>query len=297
MIKLAIQRFSWIGALLFAGLATAGDSIVVVVMDPLSAPLSCDCVRGYAQRKYETLAEYLESSLNRPVELHWFESLAEAAQEIESPIDVVIGKDSVVRADLDSLSLKYEPTAALSGKDGSVTQQGFIVVRRDDPAQAVKDLEGYQLLFGNTDAEEKSSAVEEYLTKEGVQIDAARKRFGACSEAASELVKMSAGRKVAAVISSYAEPLLGGCGVVKKGQLRVVAKTHPVPFISLFIRSDLDSPIKTELQKTLLLAGTNPKLLTDLETLAGFLPYVKTDRTQSAENTASKKKLATSANN
>jgi ABC-type phosphate/phosphonate transport system substrate-binding protein len=291
MIAVALRRFSWMCALLFSGLATAGDSIVVVVMDPLSAPLSCDCVRGYAQRKYETLAEHLEVSLNRPIDLHWFESMAEATQEIEGPIDIVIGKDSVIRADLNSLTLAFEPIATLSGKDGSVTQQGFIVVRSDDPAQTVKDLEGYQLLFGTTDAEEKSSAIENYLNKEGVKIDASRERFGACSEAASALVKMPADRKVAAVISSYAEPLLGGCGVVKKGQLRVVAKTHPVPFISLFVRSDLDSPTKLQLQKTLLLAGTNPKVLTDLETLAGFLPYVERDGTN--PKSALKKKSLT----
>ena len=29
----------------------ASDPLVVVVMDPLSKPLSCDCVRGYAQRE------------------------------------------------------------------------------------------------------------------------------------------------------------------------------------------------------------------------------------------------------
>ncbi len=32
--------------------AAEDRTLHVVVMDPLSAPLSCDCVKGYAQRKY-----------------------------------------------------------------------------------------------------------------------------------------------------------------------------------------------------------------------------------------------------
>lgn len=31
----------------------AADGLSLVVMDPLAAPLSCPCVEGYAQRKYE----------------------------------------------------------------------------------------------------------------------------------------------------------------------------------------------------------------------------------------------------
>jgi hypothetical protein len=37
-----------------------GD-LTIVVMDPLALPLSCPCVKGYAQRKYETLAEYQQA--------------------------------------------------------------------------------------------------------------------------------------------------------------------------------------------------------------------------------------------
>src|SRR5688500_162229 len=40
--------------------AGSGDAISMVVMDPLALPLSCPCVAGYAQRKYEVLGEYLE---------------------------------------------------------------------------------------------------------------------------------------------------------------------------------------------------------------------------------------------
>jgi len=42
-----------LGAAAVAGearFAPAGDGLTVVVMDPLALPLSCPCVKGYAQR-------------------------------------------------------------------------------------------------------------------------------------------------------------------------------------------------------------------------------------------------------
>ena len=259
-------------AFLFA-VPVVAEPFVMVVMDPLSGPLSCDCVRGYAQRKYEVLGEHLERSIGRDVEVHWFESLVEAAEEIKQPIDLVIGKDSVVRADAETMKQSFEARASLTGKDGSVTQRGLIVVRAEDNAKKIGDLKDYRVLFGPTDAAEKSSAIEACLKSNGVVIDSSRKRFGACSEAVSALVRMPTGEPYAAVISSYAEPLLGGCGVVKKGAVRVVGESGPVPFITAFVHSDLPDATKDDITRALLLAGTNPNVLTQMETLAGFVPY------------------------
>ena len=46
----------------FSHHATANErqSLTIVVMDPLSKPLSCPCVEGYAQREYKALAAFLE---------------------------------------------------------------------------------------------------------------------------------------------------------------------------------------------------------------------------------------------
>src|SRR5690606_18127815 len=49
--------------------ADAASPLVVVVMDPLALPLSCPCVKGYAQRDYQKLAEALEAQLGRSVSL------------------------------------------------------------------------------------------------------------------------------------------------------------------------------------------------------------------------------------
>ena len=55
-----------------------GGPISMVVMDPLALPLSCPCVAGYAQRKYEVLGEYLSKQLGRPVEVTFAESVKNA---------------------------------------------------------------------------------------------------------------------------------------------------------------------------------------------------------------------------
>src|SRR5918912_492930 len=93
-----------LGAPAFAEGAKSSNSgqkpLSMVVMDPLAEPLSCPCVAGYAQRKYEKLAEYLESRIGRPVHVTFAESFEKAlAKKDCEVIDLAIGKHSVVRAD------------------------------------------------------------------------------------------------------------------------------------------------------------------------------------------------------
>ena len=57
---------------LFLALAlgqAAEKPVQVVVMDPLALPLSCSCVEGVGQRRYDPLADHLTKVLGRPVEL------------------------------------------------------------------------------------------------------------------------------------------------------------------------------------------------------------------------------------
>src|SRR5712672_2456738 len=85
----------------FATVAIAADPapLTVVVMDPLAAPLSCPCVAGYAQRDYEKLGKFLEGKLGRPVQVAFAETLTGALEKkTQGKADLVIGKDSVVRA-------------------------------------------------------------------------------------------------------------------------------------------------------------------------------------------------------
>src|SRR6266496_3933906 len=71
------------------------DAIVMVVMDPLALPLSCPCVKGYAQRDYDKLGAKLQKELGHPVRVIYNESLTTALKgDAHGRADLVIGKHS-----------------------------------------------------------------------------------------------------------------------------------------------------------------------------------------------------------
>lgn len=249
------------------------EPLALVVMDPLAAPLSCPCVKGYAQRKYEVLGAHLESSLDRKVEVVHAQSLAEALRKTQGRADIVIGKRSVVQSDLADAKINATPMYRLTDQQGKTTQHGLIVVNADDPAQRVDDLKGYTIIFGPSEAEEKSAAVLALLDKANVQIEDSNQKVNqACSDGACEVIDLGPDSKTAAVISSYAKPLLEGCGTIKKGALRVVARTAPVPFVTLFVNESLSDSQAKILYEAVQAVSVKPDVLDALESLIGFVP-------------------------
>lgn len=267
--------WGWAAVLLSAGWAVSAASgaepLRMVVMDPLAAPLSCPCVEGYAQRKYERLAEHLEQRLERPVELVFAESLAKALKETKGRADLIVGKDSVVRSDARKAKLDVVRVARLTDKTGGVSQHGLIVVAAADKAQKPADLAGYKIYFGPEDSDEKHRAALELLESAGVARPAALEVSDACSDGAGKVVDGKAQGRLAAVISSYAAPLLEGCGTIKKGDLRVVGKTKPVPFIAAFVSKTLPADERGRLAEALLGIGADVELCSALESLVGFV--------------------------
>jgi hypothetical protein len=133
----------------FAAEAAQPAPLVMVVMDPLAAPLACPCVKGYAQRDYEKLARHLERAVNRKVKLVFDESLETAVKnEAAQRADIVIGKKSVVEYDARVIKLPLESVAALTDLQGVTTQSGLLVVQSGAPAQSVSELAGFRILFG-----------------------------------------------------------------------------------------------------------------------------------------------------
>ena len=104
-------------------------------MDPMAKQLACDCVAGYAQRDYRLLAEYLESQLERPIDLAFAEALADPQVAGSETVDFVFGKFSVVTFDANKVGLSLRAIAMLSDQDGSIMQTGLFVVRHQDMAQ------------------------------------------------------------------------------------------------------------------------------------------------------------------
>jgi ABC-type phosphate/phosphonate transport system substrate-binding protein len=272
-----------------AGESSEANALTLVVMDPMAAPLACDCVKGYAQREYESLGAFLNKQLGRKVNVVWAESLEAALEKSEGKADLIIGKHSVVLADAAEAKLDVTPLAQLTDLKDQVTQTGLIVVRKDDAARSVDDLKGYRILFGPADCDEKSAAPVELLRKHGIQLPDELETSPSCSNAAVALMEMSATTKASAVISSYAEPLLEGCGKVKKGDLRVIGESNPVPFITLFARASLSATELSKLSNALDEAGLDAQLLIDLETASGFVPWKEAVATSSVVDDAKKK--------
>lgn len=246
--------------------------LTIVVMDPLAAPLSCPCVEGYAQRDYTKLAAFLESRVDRPVKVVFSESLTTALKnKTDGKADLVIGKASVVKFDAVANKRSLKPIAQLSGKDGVTTQTGLIVVPSADPAKAVSDLKSYRVIFGPVESDEKHAAALALLKKHDVEAPKKIETCGGCDEGCHKILEAGKDSRGAAVISSYARPLLEGCGQVKKGDLRVIGETSPVPFIVAFADERLDSGLKKSLEESLLAVANDAKLCLQLETLLGFV--------------------------
>lgn len=251
----------------------AGAPFVLAVMDPLAAPLSCPCVEGYAQRDYRVLGSWLQKRLGREVRVGFGESLKTALEDIgANGADLVIGKDSVVRAD--GAAVGVTPIAQLTGRRGKTTQTGLLVVAAGDPAQAAADLKGYEFYFGPKECDEKHNAAVTLLKSAGITPEVSHVS-AACSDGAATIVQRFADdpeTRAVAVISSYAAPLLEGCGTINEGDLRVVGETEPVPFVTAFVTDRLDGDQRETVATALLDIVADPAVMQSLETLRGFTP-------------------------
>lgn len=254
--------------------AASAAPFSLVVMDPLAAPLSCPCVEGYAQRKYEVLAKHLEETLGQPVQVTFAESLEKAlAKDSCDHADLVIGKDSVVRAEAGVVGGRVTAVARLTDQQGAATQTGLFVVRSADSAKTLADLSGYRILYGPPECEEKFGAPRALLTESGITVTPAEQAetTSACSDGACKIIEWGESQQAAAVISSYAAPLLEGCGTIDKGDLRVVAESAPVPFITAFVTDRVPKDVAVMLRSALLDAAAYPELLMALESMQGFV--------------------------
>lgn len=241
----------------------------VVVMDPLALPLSCDCVPGYGQRRYDRLATFLEARLGRNVQLAFTESLAEVLRLNPGKVHVIIGKRCLVSADAAEARLPVRPIALLTDRTGRTTLTGLFVVRAGDAAKTVADLAGRDVLLGPAEDREKHAAALAALGAAGIKPAQPPRISPADSTAAIDVVE---GKADAAVVSSHAPPLLEGCGVIDPGSLRVVGKTRPVPFITVFATADVSPADERGLMESLLAVRDDAGLLEALESSGGFVP-------------------------
>jgi len=252
--------------------SVAGEPIRIVVMDPLARPLSCDCVKGYAQRDYDRLGRFLGDRLSRPVKVVYGEDLGGTVRrETGGKVDLVIGKQSLVKFDAAECNLTVRPLAMLTGQDGKTTVDGLFVVPANDTAQAITDLHGYRILFGEAASAEKHAAAVAALRAAGVAVPEQLETRGGCSEAAIDAIESETRPGTAAVVSSYAMALLEGCGTIEKGELRVIGRTEPVPFVTVFATDSVDADLQVKIFDALRAVGKDPALLVAIESKDGFV--------------------------
>jgi len=237
------------------------DDLSMLVLDPLAAKNACACVAGLAERDYAALAGYLGEALERTV-------CPEFGTVLTGNPTIVIGKQTEVEYAAKAAGLTFTRIAMLTDRTGTTNLHGLFVVRTKDTAKTLADLKGKRILFGPEGADEKRATAFAALKGAGVPLPAKIKTSDSCNQAAAEVAESKAD---AAVVSSYAMPLLEGCGTIGKGELRVIGRTADVPFIALYVTSQFPADLLPVLEKALVQCVRDPVLCERLESAKGFV--------------------------
>ena len=242
--------------------------VQVVVMDPLALPLSCSCVEGVGQRRYDQLADHLGQALGRPFKLIFEESLDLALRRMKAKPDFIIGKDAMVRFDAGRLKLQVSPLADLTDRTKFTTQRGAFIVRTNDSAKRLADLSGRAVMLGPVEEAETNQAARAALQQARLAKPAKLDVAGAVDSGALALTD---GEVAAAVVPEYLPPLLVGCEKVEAGSVRVLAKTKPVPGVRLFRTDTADDALAKRVLAEVTGLANRKELLVALESAKGFV--------------------------
>ncbi len=252
----------FVGLFLFTVLVTArvpaAEQMEMLVLDPLAAKNACACVAGYAQRDYDALAVRLGETLKVSVSVKFGAVLA------GNP-SIVIGKKTEIEHTARLAGRKLTLIGMLTDSQGSTNLHGLFVVRAADPSRTLADLKGKRVLFGPEGSDEKRAAAMAALRAAGIPLPDPIEARDTCSQAAADVAE---GRADAAVISSYAMPLLEGCGTIGKGELKIIGRTADVPFVALYVA---DGVREEALKKALETVAADEQLLQKLESARGFI--------------------------
>ena len=246
----------------------AAKPVHVVVMDPLALPLSCSCVDGVGQRRYDRLTDYLGKVLGQPFKLTFEESLDLALRRMKSSPDFIIGKDAMVRFDAGRLKLPITPLADLTDRAGAVTQSGVFMVRTNDPAKRVADLSGRVVMLGPEEEAETHQAARAALHQAHLAKPAKLEVAGAVD---SGVLALTDGEVAAAVVPEYLPLLLVGCEKVEAGSVRVLAKTQSMPGVRLFRTDSVDDALAKRVLSEVIGLFKHKELLIALESASGFV--------------------------
>ena len=268
-IKLIVTAGLLTASMVLASDARATDrELRIVVMDPMAAPLSCACVKGMGQRDYHSLARHLADHVGRPVKLIFEESLDLAYGRVGRNVDLIIGKQSVVRFDARQTKTPVRLVAQLSDLQGKTQLTGVVVVRKSDSAQRLADLTGHNVVLGPAEDEETHAAAKRLFAQHRPDRATTLETADSLEAAAYAVIDAEAD---AAVLPEFMPLFLEACGKIEPGALRVVGRTRPVPFVGVFASDSVDGKLEQSLLGSLRCVGDDAKLLAALESKHGFL--------------------------
>ncbi|MEO1530225.1 MAG: PhnD/SsuA/transferrin family substrate-binding protein, partial [Planctomycetota bacterium] len=243
------------------------DSYNVVVMDSLSLPLSCACVPGVGQRRYEPLCEFVSARVGQDVNLIYEESLQLAQRRGLATIDVVIGKRSLVLADAEATGRNLNAVCELTDRNGKTTLGGVLLVSKTSGIKSLAELQGQSIAIGSEEHFECHAAVRSLLNDRGVKAELLPK------DSIEEAVyAFDDGHAKAVAVSDYLPPLLEGCGKLAKGSTRVIARTAESPAVQVFLSDSLSRSERDRLMAAFLACSTDPQIINALESKNGFQP-------------------------
>ena len=251
----------------FASVVHAADShqFNVVVMDSRSLPLSCACVPGVGQRRYEPLIDFVAARTGDRFELVYAESLQLAQRRGMTSIDIVIGKRSVVRADARATNRDLKAVCELTDHTGGATLRGVLLVAKSSNLKTLADLEGQSIALASAEHFECHGAVKSLLQKHG--INATVKAFGSIEEA---VYAFADGEVAAVAVSDYLPPLLEGCGKLAKGSTRVVGRTQPIEAVQIFVSTAVSNARREQLAAAFAASASESTVRLALESKHGI---------------------------
>lgn len=253
--------------------ARAAEPWLLVVLDPLARELACACVPGYGQRDYRKLAARLQTTLKQPVTVEFSDDLSDSlAFAAAGERVIVVGDRALVAHAAQQARWPARPLCELTDREGRTTAAALFVARKDDPARALKDLAGRRVLLGLAGADARHAAARAALAALALEPPPRLETRGPGNEAALDVLDSTASPPPVAVIPEYALPLLEGCGSVTPGDLKVLGRTAPAPFITVFVSTALSKDLAARVEKALLDVGKDARLLRALESKEGFKP-------------------------
>lgn len=255
----------------FAESPDTDRTLAIVVMDPLAAPLSCACLNGVGQRRYDLLEPWLAKKLNRKLEVVYAESLALAVNRLGRQPDLVFGQQSVVEFDAVIAETNLRLIAELKDQTGNSKVRGLFVVAKNSPIMSLADLAKRKVVLGPIAHAEAHLSARQAL----IAAEVADPNIETAFSIEEAVYAVDDGKADATIVPDFLFPLLQACGKIEKGALRTIGKTPAEPFIGLFAHATLPPELVEEIRTALKQVADVPEIAKPMESTGFVLTPLK----------------------